>query len=92
MKGRANSEWDRLAGAAIAGRDELRLLAADLSTAMASGSIPRPLIIRARDTAQKHADALRMALKHPEVRERRTKPIQDLPCWSTASQQDEVQP
>jgi len=75
-------QWLSLAPAAISARDDLRRLAADLSAAMAAGSIPRVLIIRARDTAARHADGLRQALKHPREKAPRKTNARDVPCWS----------
>ena len=80
--GRAMSEWLRLAPATINARDDLRRLAADLTAAMATGRIPRALILRARDTAARNADALRVALKHPSAEAPRRKNTRDMPCWS----------
>jgi hypothetical protein len=78
-----NSEWPRLAGAAVGARDELRRLAADLTKAMDEGRIPRALIISARDTAQRHAIALQAALKHPATEPHIRRAKDDLPCWMT---------
>jgi len=80
---KAADQWPRLAGAAQCARDDLRSLASDLSNAMATSRIPRALIIRARDVAARHADCLRLALKHPAAPPERRK--FDLPCWSVPS-------
>jgi len=63
----ADSQWVRLAGAAVAARDELRRLDTELSDALAAGSVPRALIVRARDAARRHAAGLRIGLKHPST-------------------------
>jgi hypothetical protein len=81
VKVSADSRWEKLAGAAIGARDDLRRLASDLTAAMAAGCIPRVLITDARDTAARHADRLRIALKHP-VEAPRRKFNRDAPCWS----------
>ncbi|HEX4276456.1 MAG TPA: hypothetical protein VHZ74_13930 [Bryobacteraceae bacterium] len=78
-----NQEWTQLAGAALGARNELRALAADLSAAMNRGTIPRSLIIRSRDVAVRNADALRIALKHPEAEPPRRKLNRDMPVWMT---------
>jgi hypothetical protein len=78
------AEWPLLPGAAMGARDELRQLAAELTAAMNTGSIPRALIVRARDIAVRHADSLRMALKHPAGAERPRRKFNrnhNLPCW-----------
>jgi hypothetical protein len=75
-------QWLRLAPATISARDDLRRLAADLTAAMSTGRIPRALILRARDTAAHHADALRVALKHPGSEAPRRRFNRDMPAWS----------
>jgi hypothetical protein len=80
--GRAMGQWLRLAPATINARDDLRRLAAELTAAMSTGRIPRALILRARDVAAKHAEALRLALKHPHAEAPRRKYNGDVPCWS----------
>jgi hypothetical protein len=82
----SGQRWVQLAGASIYARDDLRRLAEDLSAAMAAGSISRVLIIRARDTAVRHADGLRQALKHPSQRTPRRPFNRDMPCWSEIGQ------
>jgi hypothetical protein len=84
----ATSEWPRLAGAAIAARDELRMLAADLTMALASGRIQPALVVRARDLARRHADGLRFALKHPAAEPPVRRMNRDLPYWSTLESGD----
>lgn len=80
----AADPWPRLAEAALGARDDLRRLASELTEAMAAGSIPRALILRARDTAARHADGLRLALKRPTGSRARQKDCDsDLPCWSS---------
>jgi len=79
-------EWVRLASAAMMARDELRVLASDLTVAMAAGSIPRALITRARDTSARHADLLRIAIKHPSVEPERRKYNRDMPLWMSDGQ------
>lgn len=81
---KADANWDRLAGASLRARDDLRRLADELSSALVDGRISRDIVVRARDTASLHADALRLALKHPTYRTPRVNES-ELPCWSTVS-------
>jgi hypothetical protein len=88
----SGQRWIQLAGAAIHARDDLRKLANDLSNAMSVGSIPRTLIIRMRDTAERHADGLRRALKHPAAEAPRHKNTRDMPCWSELERDQGAKP
>lgn len=81
-------QWTRLATAAITTRDSLRSLSADISSAMATGRIPRELIIRTRDAASVHAESLRVALKHP-ARTHNRRDAKNVPCWTGSTEDSE---
>ena len=75
--------WPRLAGAAAAARDDLRILAAELHNVIATDPVPHPLLTRAYKVAVQHANGLRSGLKHPSGgRARRKDHENNLPCWS----------
>jgi hypothetical protein len=78
----ANSEWLRLARAAMLARNDLRTLAATLMAAIDAGDVPTALVTNARDIAARHATGLQLALKHPEAELVIRRMNRDLPCWS----------
>jgi hypothetical protein len=63
-----NNGWARLAGAAIDARNDLRMLVPRLDSAIAAA--PMPLLVELRALCTRHADSLRLALKHPAARRR----------------------
>jgi hypothetical protein len=62
------NNWARLAAAALDARNDLRMLLPRLDAAIADA--PTPLLVELRALAIRHADSLRLALKHPAARRR----------------------
>jgi hypothetical protein len=65
MKRAADANWDRLAFAALNARDELRNLIPALDQEIRTHGDPRGILAHTRRLVCRHADGLRMALKHP---------------------------
>jgi hypothetical protein len=59
------ADWARLANAASDARDDLRNLIPILDQIIASKAPSVALLVRIRELATRHAEALRLALKHP---------------------------
>lgn len=66
MTKRPSQTWDRLAGACLAARDDLRNLVLRIDAAAAAGAPDPNLTAFVRQLAMRHAENLKAALKAPD--------------------------